>query len=120
MLGLLKIYNYSKNMVEENIRLKSMDETRNHFREEIEKNELMRRKHKKVCTTLNYVKHFLILASTITGRISISAFASLLAIPIGIRSSAIGFKMCALTAGIQKYKSIIKKIISIDTKIYIK
>ena len=121
MLGLLKIYNYFKNMVEENIsqelRLKSMDETRSHFHEEIENNELVSRKHKKVCTTLNYIKHFLILASTITGCISISAFASLLAIPIGITSSAIGFKICALTAGMQKYKSIIKKIISIDTKI---
>ena len=47
----------------------------------------MNRKNK-VCATLNYIKHFLILASTITGCISISAFASLLGIPIGITSSA--------------------------------
>ena len=69
----------------------------------------MSRKHKKVCTTLNYIEHFLILASTITGCISISAFASLIGIPIGITSSAIGLKICAITAGIKKYKSIIKK-----------
>ena len=69
----------------------------------------MSKKHKKVCTTLNYIEHFLILASTITGCISISAFASLLGIPIGITSSAIGLKICAITAGIKKYKSIIKK-----------
>ena len=75
----------------------------------VKQNELMSRKHKKVCTTLNYIEHFLILASTITGCVSISAFASLIGIPIGITSSAIGLKICAITAGIKKYKSIIKK-----------
>ena len=49
----------------------------------------MSRKHKKVCAALNYIEYFLILASTITGCISFSAFASLLGIPIGITSSAI-------------------------------
>ena len=67
------------------------------------------RKQKKVCTTLNYIENFLILASTITGCISISAFASLLGIPVGITSSAIGLKICAIAAGIKKYKSLIKK-----------
>ena len=89
--------------------MKNIDETRNYLIEEINRNELMSKKHKKVCTTLNYIEHFLILASTITGCISISAFASLLGIPIGITSSAIGLKICAITAGIKKYKSIIKK-----------
>ena len=69
----------------------------------------MSRKHKKVCTTLNYIEHFLILASAIAGCISISAFVSLLGIPIGITSSAVGLKICAVTAGIQMYKSIVKK-----------
>ena len=69
----------------------------------------MSRKAKKVCTTLNYIEHFLILASTITGCTSISAFASLLGIPIGITSSATGLKICAIPAGIKKYKSVIKK-----------
>ena len=32
-----------------------------------------------------------------------------LRIPIGITSSAVGLKMCVVTAGIRKYKSIIKK-----------
>ena len=100
-------------MVEENIsqefRLKNIDETRTYFLDEIEKNELMSRKHKMVCTTLNYIEQFPILASTITGSTSISAFASLLGIPIGITSSAIGLKICAITAGIKEYKSIIKK-----------
>ena len=69
----------------------------------------MSRKHKKVCKPLNYIEHFLSLASTITGCISISAFAFLLGIPIGITSSVIGLKICPITAGIKKYKSIIKK-----------
>ena len=100
-------------MVEENIsqefRLKNIDETRNYLIEEINRNELMSKKHKKVCTTLNYIEHFLILASTITRCISISAFASLLGIPIGNMSSAIGLKICEIAAGIKKYESIIKK-----------
>ena len=69
----------------------------------------MSRKHKKVCTTQNYTEHFLILTSKVTGCISISAFASLLDISIGIMTSAIGLKACALAVGIKKYKSIIKK-----------
>ena len=64
---------------------------------------------KKVFTTLSYIEHFLILDSTITGCVSISAFASLVGIRIGITSSATGLKVCAKTAGIKKYKSIIKK-----------
>ena len=69
----------------------------------------MKRKHKKTCTTLNYVEHFLLLASSITGCISISAFASLIGIVIGIESSGIGLKICAITPGIKASKSIIKK-----------
>ena len=67
------------------------------------------RRHKKVYTTLNYIEHCFILASSITGCVSISAFTSLIGIPIRITSSAIGLKSCAITAGIKKYKSIIKK-----------
>ena len=51
----------------------------------------------------------LILASTVIGCVSISAFASLVSIPVGIMSSAVGIKVCAITAGIKKYKSVIKK-----------
>ena len=69
----------------------------------------MSKKHKKVCTALHYIEHFLILASTITGCVAISAFASLIATPIGITSSAIGLKICGITARIKKYNSIIKK-----------
>ena len=89
--------------------MKNINETRNYFLEDIEQNELMSRKHKKVCTTPNYIEYFLTLVSTITGCILISTFTSLLGILIEITSSAIGLKICAITAGIKKYKSIIKK-----------
>ena len=36
-------------------------------------------------------------------------FFCLVDISIGITSSAIGFKNCTITAGIKKYKSVIKK-----------
>ena len=51
----------------------------------------------------------LIVASAVTGCVSITVFASLVAIPIGITSSAVRLKICAITAGIKKFKSIIKK-----------
>ena len=64
-------------MVEHNIsqefRLKNINETINRFLEEIK--QLKSRNHKNVCTTLNYIENFVVLASPITGCISISAFA---------------------------------------------
>ena len=41
----------------------------------------MSKKHKKVCTALNYVENLLILASVVTECVSVSAFASLVGIP---------------------------------------
>ena len=69
----------------------------------------MSKKHKKVCTTLNYIECFLILASAITGCGSISAFSSLVGTPIEITTYATRLKICAIAARIKKYKSIIKK-----------
>ena len=100
-------------MPEENInqefRFKKIDEIRNYLIEEINRNDLMSKKHNKACRVLNYIDHSLIVISTITSFVSISAFASLVGIPIGITSSAIGLKICVITTGIKKYKSIIKK-----------
>ena len=70
---------------------------------------MISKKHKKVCITLNYIEHFLILGSTITGCVSISSFVSLIGIPIGITSSATELKICAIIVRIKKYKSIIMK-----------
>ena len=66
-------------------------------------------KYKKTYKYLNYVEYLLILASTVTGCVSISSFPSLVCVPVGITSSAVGIKICAITAGIKMSKSIIKK-----------
>ena len=58
---------------------------------------------------LNYDKHLLILASVVAGCVSIFGFASLVCPPVGNVISALGIKICAITAGVKKYKSIIKK-----------
>ena len=83
-------------------RLKNIDETRNYLIEEINRNQLISKKHKMVCTTLNYIEHFLILGSAVTGCVSISAFPSLVGIPIVITGSAVGLKICVITAAIKK------------------
>ena len=54
-----------------------------------------------VCATLNYTEHFLILAFAITGCISLLAFSSLPDILIGIKSSALGLRLCPIAAGIK-------------------
>ena len=74
--------------ISQELRLKNMDETRNCLIEEINQNELLRMKPKKVWEILTYIKHWLILACTVTGCVSISAFTSL----VGITSSSIGLK----------------------------
>ena len=51
----------------------------------------------------------LILSSTDAGCVSISTFALLVFLPVGITSSAVGINICGITAEIKKYKSIIKK-----------
>ena len=56
-------------------------------------NELISEKYKKTCGNLNYVENLLILASTVTGCVPISAFSSLVGVPTGIASSAIGLKI---------------------------
>ena len=108
-------------MAEENIsqefKLKKLNETINYSIEKIKQNELMSKNRKKVCATLNYNEYFFILASTITGCFSISAFASLIRILIGVISSAFRLKISAITIGIKKYKSIIKKKKKHDTLI---
>ena len=58
---------------------------------------------------MNYIEHLLIVIFTITGCVSISAFAFLVGIHIEITNSAVGLKVCAVTAGTRKYKSTIKK-----------
>ena len=86
------------------------DKTRNYLIEEINQNELMSKKHKNVYRVLNRTEHLLTLIYTVNGCFSISNFASLVGIPIGITSSsAIGLESSVITSVIEKYKSIIKK-----------
>ena len=95
--------------INQEFRLKKIDEIRNYLIEEINQNKLMSKKHKKVFRVLNNIDNLLIVISTITTCVSISAFASLIGIPTALTNSAIGLKIFATTAGIKKYKSIIKK-----------
>ena len=95
--------------IDQEFRLKKIDEIRNYLIEEKNQNKLINKKHKKSCKILNHINHLLIVISTITGCVYISALASLVGIPIGITSFAVGLKICAITAGIKKYKSIVQK-----------
>ena len=61
-------------------------------------NNLINQKYKKTSKCLNFFKRLLILASAVTGSVSISAFASLVCVPVDITSSAVGLKICATTA----------------------
>ena len=88
--------------------MKKIDE-RNCLLDEIKHNGLMSEKYKKKCKYVYYAEHLLILVSTNTGYDLISAFASLVHINVGITSSSVGINICAIMAGIKKYKSIIKK-----------
>ena len=90
-------------------RLTKIDETRGYLLEEIKHNDLMSQKYRKSCKYINYVENLLTLVLTVTGCVSISAFASLVCVPVGITSSAIVLNICAIIAGIKKHKSIIKK-----------
>ena len=90
-------------------RLKKADETRNYLLEEMNHNNLVSEEYKKTCTFLNYIEHWPILVLRVTGCVSISAFASLVCVLLGITSSAVGIKICVVTAGIEKYKLIMKK-----------
>ena len=74
---------------------------KNHLTEKIKQNELVSKKHKRTCTTLNYLEHLLILASTVTWCVSICPFASLVGIPVSIASSAMGLKICSIISGIK-------------------
>ena len=69
----------------------------------------MRKKHKKVYRALNYIEHLLAVVSTVRKCTSISGFAILISISVGITISAIRLKICVITAGFKKCKSIIKK-----------
>ena len=49
---------------------------------------MVSKNYKKVCTALNYMEYLLILASAVSGCVSVSAFASLVGISKDITDSA--------------------------------
>ena len=89
--------------------MENIGEIKNYFIEEINPNDLMSKMHKKGCEDVNCFKRLLILASAITGCVSISAPVSSVGTPRASASSAVGLKICVLTARIKKCKSITKK-----------
>ena len=77
----------SEESISQKFGLKNIDETRNYLFKQINKNELISKKYQKVSRVLNYTDHLLILIFAVTGCVSISDFACLVGIPIGITSS---------------------------------
>ena len=103
-------------MTEENMgqefRLKEKYEKRKYFIGEIKQIELISKNDKKFYKILNYYENLLILASAVTGCVPISAFASLVGIPVVpvyTESSVATIKIFAITLGNKKYQSLIKK-----------
>ena len=99
-------------MSEENISqeliLGNIVKTRSYLIKEINQNKLMSKKYEKDCRVWSHIEYLLMLIFAVTGYVSISAFASLVGILVGIMSSAIELKICVIISGI-KYKFIIKK-----------
>ena len=65
-------------VISQEFRLKNIDKTKNYLIEEIKQNKSIIKKHKKVCKTLNYIEHLLILASTVNEYVSITMLPLLL------------------------------------------
>ena len=55
----------AKENISQRFRLKNIDERRNYFPEEIEKNAMVSKKQKKVCSS--YIEQFFILVLTVLG-----------------------------------------------------
>ena len=53
--------------INQEFRLENIDKTRNCLIEEINQIDLMRKKHKNVCTVSNYIEHLLTFAFAVTG-----------------------------------------------------
>ena len=96
--------------------MENIDKKRSYFIKEINQNDLISKKQKKVFTALNYIEHLLVLTSVITRCVLISAFTSFVGIPTGILSCRVRLKIYAITTGIKKYESMIKQNMTNMTK----
>ena len=95
-------------MVEEaslEFRLTKIGKIRNYHLHQNKNNDLMIEKYKKACKNFNHFENLLILSLGITACVSISVFASLICVTVGITRN----KNLYSQKGIRKYKSVIKK-----------
>ena len=58
---------------------------------------------------LNYFEHLPVFFSAVSGCVSMFAFASLVGVPVGFTSFAVGLRICAITAGIKSISQLKKK-----------
>ena len=82
-----KIWQEKKQVL--NLDRKKRDETKKYQLKEIKHNDLVNMKHEKMHTAFNYAVNLLILPSAVGDCVSISAFALLLGIHLGLTSSAV-------------------------------
>ena len=97
----IKTHSYFKNISQE-LRLKNIDEIRNYLLQEIKQYELMSKKHKKVCTTLNYNLYNCWIYFNF-------CFCFLAWYPYRNYEFCNRIKICTIAAKIKKYKSVIEK-----------
>ena len=90
-------------------KLKNIDETRNYFLKKLIKITWRVKTKKTFVQLLIILSTFLFELLQLLDVFQFLLFFSLIVIPRGITRSAIGLKICTTTAGIKKYKSIIKK-----------
>lgn len=95
-------------MISQKLRLIKIDEARNCFIEEIKQNDLNRKGHIKVYIALKQLNKYLLQFLQSPGMFQFLLLLRYL-VPIGIPSSAVGLRICVITTGIDKYKSIIKE-----------
>ena len=78
-------------------RLTKIGETEKNLLDERKNNYLMSKRYQRTHKNWNYVEHLLISVSAVTGWVSISAFYSIVSVPVGITSTAVGIKSCLVT-----------------------
>ena len=74
---------HNSRLIRHNLDWKKIKERNHYFIKEIDKNTLLSNINKKVCTTLNYIDHFITLVFAVTVYISIFAFIFLVNISKG-------------------------------------
>ena len=96
-----------KGNISQEFRLTNTDETRNHFVEEIEQNELMSNNYIKVCMKLYWAPSYFSFCNYWI--YSNWCFISLFDIPIGIMNSAIELNISAIAARIKRLSQWLRK-----------